>query len=333
MTVGSGASDGGGAPKQTRATGHGGAGSPVAVAWPDVANSQWEDSRDTLLLWTQIVGKVRLHFEPMVNHWWQVALYVSARGLTTSLMSIGERGLEIEFDFLDDLLLLRTTDGQTRTVALESRSIADFYLAVLSALHEIGVQVEIYPRPMEVAVAIPFDQDEIHRSYDADAVRRYWVLLVQAHRVMTRFRSNFIGKVSPVHYFWGGGDLAVTRFSGRTAPAHPGGVPNCPDWVQREAYSHEVSSCGFWPGGDAGGSFYAYAYPQPDGFLDWPVEPDGAVFDKDLGEFILPYESVRESNDPDGTLLRFFESTYEAAAELARWDRRALEAGPRMMRE
>ena len=294
--------------------------------WPDLARTPWEDSRDTLHLWTQIVGKVRLGAEPMVNHWWQVPLYVSARGLTTRLMSVGHRGLEIEFDFISHRLAFRTTDGEARSVALEPRSVADFYRAVRSTLADLDLPVEIYPRPDEIEDPIPFVRDELHRSYDAEAVHRYWLALVQAHRVMVKFRSGFIGKVSPVHYFWGAPDLAVTRFSGRTAPKHPGGAPNLPDWVQQEAYSHEVSSCGFWPGGPTGASFYSYAYPTPDGFAEWPVEPAEAFFDPTLGEFILPYGSVRQSSDPDEMVLRFFNSTYEAAAELAHWDRPALEA-------
>ena len=293
--------------------------------WPELTLSEWEDTRDTFHLWTQVVGKVRLALEPMLNHWWQVTLYVSARGLTTSMMHAGGRGLEIEFDFLDQVLHLRTSDGAAREVRLEPRTVADFYTATMQALDELGVAVSIDPRPQEVAVAIPFPEDEDHHTYDAGAVRRFWQALLQADRVMRVFRARFIGKASPVHFFWGGADLATTRFSGRTAPRHPGGVPNCPDWVQELAYSHEVHSCGFWPGGSAEGSFYAYAYPQPDGFADWPVEPAAAYYDHELGEFILPYADVRTAADPDALLLTFFQSTYEGAAELARWDREALE--------
>lgn len=292
--------------------------------WPELQLSEWEDTRDTFHMWTQVVGKVRLALEPMVNHWWQVPLYVSARGLTTSLMHAGATDLEIEFDLIDHDLALRTTDGRTRHVTLEPRSVADFYRATMTALDELDVRVTMLPRPVEVAEAIPFADDEQHRAYDAAAVHRFWQALVHAHRVMTRFRAGFVGKVSPVHFFWGGPDLAVTRFSGRSAPKHPGGVPNCADWVQELAYSHEVSSCGFWPGG-AEGSFYSYAYPEPDGFGGWPVRPDEAYYDEEMGEFILPYAAVRTADDPDATLLSFFESTYEAAAELGRWDRAALE--------
>ena len=295
--------------------------------WPTITLSDWADTRDTLHLWTQIVGKVRLAFEPMVNHWWQVTLYVAARGLTTSLMHVGDRGLEIEFDFVDHVLDLRTTDAERAQVALEPRSVADFYAATVDALGRLGIVVPIVPRPVEVEVAIPFDQDDQHRSYDPDAVHRYWQALVQIHEVMVEFRSRFLGKVSPVHYFWGAPDLAVTRFSGRTAPPHPGGVPNCPDWVQRLAYSHEVSSCGYWPGGDGEGMFYSYAYPEPSGFGDARVEPAGARYDGALGEFVLPYTTVRTAPDPRAALLQFLERTYEIAADLADWDRAALEVG------
>lgn len=296
--------------------------------WPDLTLSRWEDTRDTLHLWTQIVGKVRLGLTPMINHWWQVPLYVSARGLTTSLMHAGGRGLEIEFDFVDHVLDLRTTDGHHQRVTLEPRSVASFYAATTAALDELGVKVGLFARPSEVVDAIPFDQDELHRSYDPDAARRFWLALVQAHRVMVQFRARFIGKASPVHFFWGAADLCTTRFSGRPAPKHRGGVPNCPDWVQQMAYSHEVSSCGFWPGGNGEGSFYAYAYPQPDGFPDWHVEPGAAYYDNNLGEFLLPYAAVRTAADPDAALMAFFQTTYEGAAELAGWERTSLELTP-----
>jgi Family of unknown function (DUF5996) len=299
----------------------------VGAVWPDLTLSRWADTRDTLHLWTQIVGKVRLGLTPMINHWWNVTLYVSARGLTTSLMHTGGRGLEIEFDFVDQVLVLRTTDGQQRRVRLEPRSVASFYGATMDALAELGVEINLNTRPNEVVEAIPFDQDEVHRSYDADAAQRFWLALVQAHRVMLQFRSRFLGKASPVHFFWGGPDLATTRFSGRAAPKHRGGVPNCPDWVQVLAYSHEVSSCGFWPGGGDEGSFYSYAYPQPEGFADWKVEPSAAYYDENLGEFLLPYTAVRTAPDPQAALLSFFQSTYESAAELGGWDRGALELG------
>ncbi len=294
-------------------------------AWPDLTLSAWEGTRDTLQLWSQIVGKVRLALAPMVNHWWQVPLYVSARGLTTSLMPDGERGLEMQFDFIDHRLDLWTTDGQNSAVILEPRSVADFYAATLAALADVGVSVRMLARPVEIVRAVPFPDDTEPRPYDRAAAQRFWLALVQASRVMGIFRARYLGKVSPVHFFWGAADLAVSRFSGRTAPKHPGGVPNCADWVQELAYSHEVSSCGFWPGGTEEGSFYAYAYPAPDGFSEWPVEPSSAYFDRQLGEFILPYAEVRRAADPDAMLLSFFQSTYEAAAELAGWDREALE--------
>jgi hypothetical protein len=295
--------------------------------WPELTISSWSDTRDTLHLWTQIVGKVRLALEPMLNHWWQVTLYVSARGLTTGLMPTEGRGLDLEFDFIDHLLRLRASDGQTASVALVPQTTAAFYAAVLAALDQLGVSVHLYPRPSEIAEAIPFDQDEIHRSYDAGAAHRFWLALVQADRVMQQFRGGFLGKASPVHFFWGGPDLAVTRFSGRRAPKHPGGVPNCPDWVQEEAYSHEVHSCGFWPGGEEG-LFYAYAYPEPDGFADWPIAPEAAYYDKAMGEFILPYGAVRRANEPDQLLMSFFQSSYDAAADLGAWARAELEVRP-----
>jgi len=301
------------------------AGPAANEPWPELTLSDWEGTLATFHLWTQIVGKVRLTLEPMLNHWWQVPLYVSARGLTTSLMHAGAAGLEIEFDLIDHVLEARTTDGRREHVALEPRSVASFYRATMAALDRLAMPVQIWPKPQEITEAIPFPDDEQHRSYEPVAVHRFWLALVHAHRVMTRFRAGFVGKSSPVHFFWGAPDLAVTRFSGRTAPKHEGGVPNCADWVQELAYSHEVSSCGFWPGGSAEGSFYSYAYPVPDGFAAWPVRPDAASYDSALGEFLLPYGAVRTAADPDAVLLTFLESTYEAAAELGGWDRAVLE--------
>jgi hypothetical protein len=298
----------------------------AAGAWPALTIDKWADTRDSVHLWTQIVGKVRMALEPMTNHWWQVTLYVSARGLTTSLMHAGDRGLEVEFDFLAHQLELRTTDGAVRRVALEPRSVASFYSETMKALDELAIPVQIVPRPNEVVDAIPFDEDEVHRSYDPDAAHQFWLALVQMHRVLSVFRSRFIGKASPVHFFWGGADICTTRFSGRPAPKHRGGVPNCPDYVQEAAYSHEVSSCGYWPGGGDEGAFYAYAYPEPAGFAEWPVEPAGARYDEALGEFVLPYELVRTARRPDEELLRFFQTTYDAAADPGNWDRDALEA-------
>ncbi len=296
--------------------------------WPELTLAPWEDTRRTFHMWTQIVGKIRMALEPMANHWWQVPLYVSARGLTTSLMHAGPTGLELELDLVDHVLDARSTDGRSARVALEPHTVASFYSATMAALGELGVRVTIFPRPVEVVDAVPFAEDDRHHAYDAAAVHRFWLALVEAHRVMARFRAGFVGKASPVHFFWGGPDLAVTRFSGRRAPKHPGGVPNCADWVMELAYSHEVSSCGFWPGGSAEGSFYSYAYPEPDGFADWPVTPDAAYYDKAFGEFLLPYAAVRRAEDPDALVASFFQSTYEAAAELAGWDRAGLELAP-----
>jgi hypothetical protein len=297
----------------------------VGSEWPELTLTSWEPTRETLHMWTQVIGKVRLALEPMVNHWWQVPLYVSARGLTTSLMHSGSVGLEAELDFIDHVLWMRTTRGETRSLRLKPQPVADFYAATMVMLRELGISVSIFARPVEVAEAIPFAEDRAHSSYDADAANRFWRALVQVDRVFKRFRAGFVGKASPVHFFWGGFDLAVTRFSGRPAPQHPGGVPNCADWVMELAYSHEVSSCGFWPGGSDEGSFYSYAYPEPVGFSDWKVEPVEAFYDTTYREFLLPYDIVRRAGDPDATLLGFLQSTYDAAATLARWDRAALE--------
>jgi hypothetical protein len=298
----------------------------ASAAWPDLGKVDWHETRDTLHLWTQVVGKVKLTLNPMLNHWWQIPLYVSARGLTTSLMHAGDQGLEIEFDFVDDQLRLRSSTGAHREVQLEARSVASFYAATVAALDDLGVTVHLNTRPSELEVAIPFELDDVHHSYDAAAVRQFWLALVRIHEVLMKFRARYIGKVSPVHFFWGAADICTTRFSGRRAPKHRGGVPHCPDWVQVLAYSHEVSSCGYWPGGDGEGFFYAYAYPEPPGFADWPVEPSSASYDQGLGEFLLPYTEVRTSADPESTLLAFCQSTYEAAAALADWDRASLEA-------
>jgi hypothetical protein len=250
---------------------------------------------------------------------------VNATGLTTSLMPYGDRGVEAAFDFQRHRLTIRTTDGASRDVALGPRSVADFYTEVMARLAELGVPVEISPRPVEVPVDIPFPEDSEHAQYDAGYAHRFWLSLVSAHRVFTVFRGRFTGKVSPVHFFWGAFDLAVTRFSGRPAPPHPGSIPHTPDRITREAYSHEVSSCGYWPGGAEQGIFYAYAYPEPAGFAERPIEPAAAGYDGALGEFVLPYDVVRSASDPDRTLLGFAQSTYEAAADLAGWDRAALE--------
>jgi len=297
-------------------------------AWPDLPLAAWQDTFATLHLWTQIVGKIRLVKSPWLNHSWHTTLYVTSRGLTTSPIPDGRRTFELEFDFTAHRLELRSSDGRREEVPLRPQSVAVFHSLVMEALRRLDIEVRISQKPSELVDPIPFAEDETHRSYDADYVRRFWWALVQADRVFKIFRARFIGKASPVHFFWGAGDLAVTRFSGRRAPEHPGGIPNLPDWVTREAYSHEVSSCGFWPGGGAIDypAFYSYAYPAPAGFAEARVEPEGAFYSKDYGEFILPYDRVARAASPDETLLEFLQSTYEAAATLAAWDRSALES-------
>lgn len=298
------------------------------TAWPRIDYADWRDTATTLQLWTQIVGKIRLTLTPWLNHGWHVPLYVTARGLGTSPMPAGGRTLELDFDFVDQKLIGSTSDGQCESFALEPRSVADFYARVMDLIGRLGVTVAINTRPNEVADPIPFPQDHIHAAYDAAAVTRFWQALVQIDRVFRHFRTGFLGKASPVHFFWGSFDLAVTRFSGRAAPPHPGGVPGLPDAVTREAYSHEVSSAGFWPGSDAypHAAFYSYAYPTPSGFRDRPM-PAGALFDDALGEYLLPYEAVRTAADPDALLLEFLEATYAAAADCGGWNRAALECG------
>jgi hypothetical protein len=295
--------------------------------WPSLPLEAWADTYATLHLWAQIAGKVRLAQSPWVNHGWHVPLYVTVRGLTTSPIPHGDRSFQIDFDFIAHRLILQASDGGSGGFALEPQSVAAFYTNLMAEMGKIGLHVDIYRRPNEVADPIRFDQDEIHRAYDPEYANRFWRILVQADRVLKEFRARFIGKCSPVHFFWGAPDLAVTRFSGRRAPLHPGGVPNLPDWVTREAYSHEVSSCGFWPGGGPVpyAAFYAYAYPEPAGFAAAPVKPDAAFYSADLHEFLLPYETVRQAESPDAMLLEFLQSTYEAAANLAQWDRDALE--------
>jgi len=296
--------------------------------WPELDLATLQPTAETLQLLTQIVGKVRLARTTWVNHSWHVTLYVSARGLTTSLIPNGVSGLELEFDFVAHALVIRTTDGAERRVALAPGSVAGFYAATMDALAAVGAPTTIDAAPNELPEAIPFAEDTAQRPYDPAAAQAFWRALVQVDRVFHRFRSGFLGKVSPVHFFWGSFDLAVTRFSGRRAPLHPGGVPHLPDAVAQEAYSHEVSSAGFWPGGDGvPPSFYAYAYPAPDGFATAAVTPAAARFDATLGEFLLPYDAVRTAADPDAALLAFLQSTYEAAADRAGWDRAALECG------
>jgi hypothetical protein len=296
--------------------------------WPALAYDDWADTAQTLHMWTQVVGKVRMALTPPVNHWWHVPLYVSARGLTTSPIPAGGRNVEIVFDFLEHQLRIICSDGRRELVALRPISVAQFYRETMEALARLGVRPHVWTTPCEIANPVPFEIDEIHRSYDGEAAQRFWRALAQADRVMKVFRGRFIGKASPVHFFWGSFDMAVTRFSGRRAPPHPGS-PLAPSSVSREAYSHEVSSCGFWPGGPGiAPLFYAYAYPEPPGFADVQVEPAGAHWDAGLGEFVLPYEVVRSAGDPDQALLAFFQSTYEAAADLASWPRAELERNP-----
>jgi len=294
--------------------------------WPALPLNEWKDTYATLHMWSQIIGKIRMAQSPMVNHWWHVPLYVNARGLTTSAMPYGDRTFEIRFDFLSHLLHIDTCDGASQTIALEPRSVASFYNEVMERLRSLGIEITINTTPCEVLDPIPFEKDTEHNSYDAEYVTRFWRILVQADRIMQRFRSSYIGKVSPVHFFWGGFDLAVTRFSGRVAPRHSP-VPNIPDSVVLEAYSHEVSSCGLWPGGYGIESpvFYAYAYPEPAGFRDRSVRPGEALYSSELGEYILPYDAVRASDSPDETLLAFLQDTYDAAADCGGWDRAALE--------
>ena len=294
--------------------------------WPELAYSGWRDTVATIQLWTQIVGKIRLSLTPWVNHSWQVPLYVTARGLGTSAIPIGSEILEIEFDFIAQQLLVRTSAGDERSLALEPQTVAAFYSRVVDLLRSVGVTVAINELPCELPNPIRFSQDELHKAYDRSAAHRFWRALVQIDRVFKLFRSGFLGKVSPVHFFWGSFDLAVTRFSGRSAPPHPGGVPGLPDAVTREAYSHEVSSAGFWPGNDTfpQAAFYSYAYPQPAGFAERSVTT-GTEYNKTLGEFILPYDTVRNAADPEHTLLDFLCSTYAAAADSAKWDREGLE--------
>jgi hypothetical protein len=295
--------------------------------WPELVYEEWKDSLATLHLWTQIVGKVRLARSPWVNHSWHVPFYVTARGLTTSPIPDGARMFEIEFDFLGHELVISTTDGRLERIQLGPRTVADFYQELFGRLKHMALETKIRTVPNEIPNCIPFDKDQVHAAYDREYVTRFWHALIQADRVLKAFRSRFIGKSSPVHFFWGGFDMAATRFSGRRAPPHPGGIPNLPDWVTREAYSHEVSSCGFWPGGDPlpEAVFYAYAYPEPAGFKSAEVRPVSAYYHADLGEFILPYAKVREAGLPDAMLLEFLQSSYEAAADLGGWDRPALE--------
>lgn len=298
-------------------------------AWPQLPLSDWADTYATLHRWAQLIGKTRLALAPMQNHWWQVTLYLTARGLGTSPIPYHERSFEIELDFLDHRLLMRTSDAAVQSIPLAPRSVADFYREYRGMLAALGVEARIWPVPVEIADATPFAADRVHASYDADAAQRCWRILAHTDRVLKQFRGRFLGKSSPSHFWWGSFDLSCTRFSGRRAPPHPGGIPNCPDYVTLEAYSHECISAGWWPG-SAGGpvaepAFYAYAYPEPAGFSDARVRPAAASYHPVMREWILPYEAVRAARDPDAALLEFLQSTYEAGAERAGWDRVQLE--------
>ncbi len=301
--------------------------SPGSNPWPALpALADWQKTLDTVHMWSQIVGKIRLELAPWVNHSWGSTLYVTTRGLTTSPIPYEGRSFTIDFDFASHALAVRTSDGAERAFALRPMTVADFYRQVMETLDELGIRVEIYPRPVEVEVAIPFASNTTNACYDADAMHRFWQALVQADRVMKEFRADYAGKGSPVHLFWGSFDLAVTRFSGRTAPKHPGGAPNCPDWVMEEAYSHELYSAGFWAGPGLGeAAFYAYAYPAGDGFAQAAVQPEAAYYYQELGEFVLPYEAVRTADSPDDALMAFLQSTYNAAADAGNWDRAVLD--------
>ncbi len=298
-------------------------------AWPQLPLSDWADTYATLHRWVQMVGKTRLALAPMQNHWWQVTLYLTARGLGTSPIPSDERSFEIELDFLDHRLLMRTSDAAMQSIPLAPRPVADFYREYLGMLAALGVEARIWPVPVEIADRTPFTADRVHASYDADAAQRCWRILAHTDRVLKQFRGRFLGKSSPSHFWWGSFDLSCTRFSGRRAPLHPGGVPNSPDYVTHEAYSHECISAGWWPGSEGGPvaepAFYAYAYPEPAGFSDALVRPAAASYQPAMREWILPYEAVRAARDPEAALLEFLQSTYEAAAERGGWDRVGLE--------
>jgi hypothetical protein len=294
--------------------------------WPELNLAEWKDTYYTFHMWTQIVGKIRLAVTPLLNHWWNATLYVTPRGLTTSIMYYKDRPFRIDFDFIVQQLLIEADDGSIERIALKPRSVADFYQELMGSLSSLGMPITIWTTPVEVPDRTPFENDLKHATYNPEHVQRFWRILVQVSRVFTDFRSRFIGKVSPVHFFWGAFDLALTRFSGRPAPLHQG-VPNCARFVMVEAYSQELSSCGFWPGGGPVSEpvFYAYAYPEPQGFKNYPVQPAEAFYHVGMNEFLLPYEKVRIAKSPDDILIAFLQSTYEAEATLAKWDRPALE--------
>jgi hypothetical protein len=295
--------------------------------WPEFPPATWRDTYATLHMWAQIVGKTRLALAPMENHWWQVALYVTSRGLTTSPMPYGNFSFSVEFDFISHQLCVRTSRGTQDSFALSSMAVAEFFARYMQSLRTLAIEPTIIPSPVEVEIAIPFMQDHEHAHYDPVAAQRCWQIIAGAERVLKRFRGGFTGKQSPVHFFWGSFDLASTRFSGRRAPPHAGGVPNCPNRVMVEAYSHECSSCGFWPGDGMSRppAFYAYSYPEPAGYAARPIEPSAAYYDLQAREFLLPYDSARADAAPGDMLLRFFQSAYEAAADLGTWQRASLE--------
>jgi uncharacterized protein DUF5996 len=307
-----------------------GVGQGTHAPWPELPWRDWVPTLSTMHMWTQIVGKVRLALAPPLNHWWHATLYVSSRGLTTSAIPYGPRLFQVEFDFVAHRLLVSDSQAHAFTMRLEPKSVARFYREFMDGLRGLGIEVRISTRPQEVVEAIPFDADEQHAAYDPAHAQLLWRALLDADRVMKAFQSGFLGKASPVHFFWGSFDLAASRFSGRPAPRHPGGAPNCPDWVMEEAYSHEVSSAGWWPWQEPPGpAFYAYTYPQPPGYSSAPIAPAEAYFDTKLGDFLLPCDAVRHAADPDAAVLEFLESAYAAGAELGGWDRSALEPAVR----
>jgi hypothetical protein len=295
--------------------------------WPSLPLDAWRPTYETLHRWTQIVGKIRLASTPWINHSWHVTLYLTSRGLTTSPMPHGRGAFSIDFDFIDHVVLVESSDGRRSSLALRSESVADFHDRLFEALEELDLRVSIHGRPNELEDATPFREDRQHASYDPEYARRFWQILSSTSRVLTGFRAEFTGKSSPVHFFWGSFDLAVSRFSGRAAPPHPGGIPNLPNWVAREAYSHEVASAGFWPGGGAHPFpfFYSYVYPEPEGYSSRAITPPDAFYSSELREYVLPYDAVRQSATPETVLRDFLRSTYEAAADLGEWDRAALE--------
>jgi hypothetical protein len=296
-------------------------------AWPELPLDEWSDTHATLHRWLQIVGKIRLVRSPLWNHWWQVTLYLTPRGLTTSPIPYDRGVFAIDFDFIDHQLIIETSRGEVRTTALAPRSVADFYRDLMALLRELGAETRIDTLPVEIPDPLPFEEDHEHASYDPRAVERCHTLFLQADRLLKEFRARFLGKCSPVHFFWGSFDLAMTRFSGRRAPEHPGGIPHTPDFVTREAYSHEVASWGFWPGSGPvpEPAFYAYAYPEPPGFKTAAARPECASYHPDLSEFVLTLGDARRLDHPERAILEFFQSTYDAAADLGRWDRAALD--------